>query len=256
MSEQYRQFSMEYAAHQSERKAQYEKELAAFFDNSMGTTLDKLNNFTKFVTKQSLCRFLAKNEIFQHIKHVHGHMIECGVFLGGGLSTWAHLSSIYDPYHYMQKVIGFDTFEGFADIADEDGDPSMLEFKKEGGLHCDSYEELQEFARLYQHTRPLPQFPNIELVKGDACQTIPQYVEDNKHLVVSLLYLDFDVYEPTKIAIEQIAPRMPKGAVIAFDELNQKEWPGETMAVLETLGLNNLEIRRTQFSSAISYAVL
>jgi len=247
---------MEYSAHQNERKAQYEQDLVDYFENSMGTSLDKLNNFTKFVTKQSLCRFLAKNEIFQHIKDVHGHIIECGVFLGGGLSTWAHLSSIYDPYHYMQKVIGFDTFDGFTELAGEDGDLSVLDFKKEGGLKCDSYDDLQEFARLYQHTRPLPQFSNIELVKGDACQTIPQYVEENQHLVVAMLYLDFDVYEPTKIAIEQIVPRMPKGAIIAFDELNQKEWPGETMAVLDTLGIKNLQIRRTQFSSAISYAIL
>ena len=256
MTDKTRNFSMEYAAHQNERKEQYERDLAKFYENSMGTNLDKLNNFTKFVTKQSLCRFLAKNEIFQHLRDVHGHIIECGVFMGGGLSTWAHLSSIYHPYHYMQKIIGFDTFDGFTELASEDGDTSLLEFKKEGGLRCDSYDELQEFARLYQFTRPLAQFPNIELVKGDACKTIPKYVEDNQHLVVAMLYLDFDVYEPTKIAIEQIVPRMPKGAVIAFDELNQKEWPGETMAVYETLGLNNLQIRKTSFPSAISYAVL
>ena len=152
--------------------------------------------------------------------------------------------------------VEFDTFDGFTGMAAEDGDSSILDFKKEGGLRCDSYEELQEFARLYQYSRPLPQFSNIELVKGDACETIPRYVEENKHLVVSLLYLDFDVYEPTKIAIEQLVPRMPKGAVIAFDELNQKEWPGETMAVLDTLGIRDLEIRRTPFSSAISYAVI
>ena len=84
----------------------------------------------------------------------------------------------------------------------------------------------------------------------------PQYIEDNKHLVVSLLYLDFDIYKPTKAAIESLIERMPKGSVIAFDELNQKEWPGETMAVIETLGIRNLEIKRTQFSTAISYAIL
>ncbi len=256
MSKETKQFSMEYAAHQNERKAQYERELAAYFENSMGTTLDKLNNFTKFVTKQSLCRFLAKNEIFQHVRDVHGHIVECGVYLGGGLSTWAHLSSIYEPYHYMREIIGFDTFDGFAQLSSEDGDEESLEYKKEGGLQCDSFDDLHEFSRLYQHTRPLPQFSNIELVKGDACKTIPEYVENNKHLVVALLYLDFDVYEPTKAAIEHLASRLPKGAVIVFDELNQREWPGETMAVYETLGLNKLQIRKTSFSSAISYAVL
>ena len=50
---------------------------------------------------------------------------------------------------------------------------------------------------------------------------------------MSLLYLDFDLYEPTKCAF----PRMPKGAVVAFDELNHAAWPGETMALLDTLGI-------------------
>lgn len=29
--------------------------------------------------------------------------------------------------------------------------------------------------------------------------TIPQFAADNQHVVVALLYLDFDVYRPTKV---------------------------------------------------------
>jgi hypothetical protein len=47
-----------------------------------------------------------------------------------------------------------------------------------------------------------------------------------------LLYLDFDVYEPTKAAIEALRPHMPKGAAIVFDELYSRQWPGETLALL------------------------
>jgi hypothetical protein len=36
---------------------------------------------------------------------------------------------------------------------------------------------------------------------------------------VSLLYLDFDIYEPTAVALEHFLPRMPKGSIVAFDEL-------------------------------------
>ena len=78
----------------------------------------------------------------------------------------------------------------------------------------------------------------------------------NPHTIVSLLYLDFDVYEPTRIALENFIPRMPKGAIIAFDELNAPNWPGETLAVLETVGIRNLRIERFQFDTLISYAVL
>jgi hypothetical protein len=71
-----------------------------------------------------------------------------------------------------------------------------------------------------------------------------------------MLYLDFDVYEPTKVALETFLPRMPKGAILAFDELNQAAWPGETLAVLETVGLRNLRIQRFPYASGLSYAVL
>jgi hypothetical protein len=87
-------------------------------------------------------------------------------------------------------------------------------------------------------------------------QTIPEYVKNNQHLVVAMLYLDFDLYEPTKLALETFLPRMPKGAVIAFDELDQAQWPGETLAVLETVGLRNLKIERFPFHSALSFAAL
>ena len=57
-----------------------------------------------------------------------------------------------------------------------------------------------------------------------------QFVQQNSQLLISLLFLDFDLYEPTKVALEQMVPRMPKGAVLAFDELDNPIWPGETQA--------------------------
>ncbi len=91
---------------------------------------------------------------------------------------------------------------------------------------------------------------------GDATTTIPRYVEKNPHLVVSMLYLDFDIFEPTKVALECLLPRIPKGGVIGFDELNQKQWPGETLAVMEQVGLRNLRIHRFPYTPALSYAVV
>jgi hypothetical protein len=46
-----------------------------------------------------------------------------------------------------------------------------------------------------------------------------------------------DVYEPTKTALKYFLPRMAKGSIIAFDELNFKSFPGETIAVLEEIGV-------------------
>ena len=49
---------------------------------------------------------------------------------------------------------------------------------------------------------------------------------------------------------------MPKGAIIAFDELDNPLWPGETLSLLETTGINNLKIKRVEFEPYIGYAVL
>ena len=60
----------------------------------------------------------------------------------------------------------------------------------------------------------------------------------------------------TKAALEAFIPRMPKGAVLAFDELDNPIWPGETLALLETLGLRNAELRRLEWDPYISFTVL
>ena len=70
------------------------------------------------------------------------------------------------------------------------------------------------------------------------------FIKENPHLMVSLLFLDFDLYEPTKCALENFLPRMPLGGIIAFDELDNPLWPGETLAMLESHSKYNFEIAR------------
>ena len=63
-------------------------------------------------------------------------------------------------------------------------------------------------------------------------------------------------YEPTRVALENFVPRMPRGAVVAFDELDNPIWPGETQALLETLGIHRLALRRLEWDPYIAFAVL
>lgn len=219
----------------------------------------KLDNFEKFARRQSLSRFLVRYELFKMTKNIKGSIVECGVHYGGGLMAWGKLSAMLEPYALHRKVIGFDTFDGFPDIAKED-----LESKKHKNLktgefksHNDIYEELKECITEFNSNRFLNQFEKIELVKGDANITIPKYVDENKHLIVSLLFLDFDIYAPTKTALESLVNRMPKGAIIAFDEINNQFWKGETIAALEFFKtFNNIEIKKFEFDPNIAYVVI
>ena len=101
-----------------------------------------------------------------------------------------------------------------------------------GGLAIDAFEEIKRCTQIYDMNRFVGHIPRVEVIRGDAAETIPQYMKNNPDLIITLLYLDLDVYTPTKVALEHFLPRMPKGGIIAFDELNLKDWPGETVAVL------------------------
>jgi len=249
-------FAMRDPRTQTDRDREYLSGLQRYFPRSLGTDVDKLRTFSKYVPRQDLSILLAKNDVFRQVIDVHGAIIECGVYLGGGLMTWAQLSAIYEPYNHNRRVLGFDTFTGFSDVGANDSSGTENPQAHVGGLSAPAYEDLQECIRLYDLNRPLGHVTRVNLVQGDATLTIPGYVQDNRHLVVALLYLDFDVYEATKVAIETFLPRMPKGAVIAFDELNQSAWPGETLAAMDAVGLRNLRIRRFPYTPSICYAVL
>ncbi|SFK09535.1 TylF/MycF/NovP-related O-methyltransferase [Methylocapsa palsarum] len=248
-------YSMVDPRSQTSSDRQFAEGMEAFFAGSLGSNLDKLRTFPKFAPRQALAQFLAKNELFQAILPVHGHIVECGVYLGAGLMTWANLSAIFEPVNHTRRVVGFDTFAGFVEFSEKDAIGS-LSYAQPKGLAADSYTDLQDCIRLFDLNRPIGHIPRVELVRGDACETIPKYLATNAHLVVAMLYLDFDLYEPTKIAIETFLPRMPKGAILAFDELNQAGWPGETAAVMDAVGLRNLRIRRFPTTPALSYAIL
>lgn len=222
-----------------------------------GSFVEKMENFPKYVSRQSMSRYMALYEIFKQVLPVQGSIVECGVNWGGGLMMLAHLSSILEPVNFQRRIIGFDTFSGFAGLNDADlqGAEANKE-RKAGGFAADSWDDLQQCIALYDANRFIGHIPKIKLVKGDACTQIPAFLGENPHTVVSLLHLDFDVYEPTKVAIEHLVPRMPKGAVIIFDELNNDSWPGETRAVMDTLKLGSLRIQRFPFEPHISYAVI
>lgn len=238
----------------SDNQVEYENGLGDYFHSSVGTTINKLGNFTKFVPRESIARFLIKYEMFKEILDVQGVIIECGVLFGGGLMTWAQLSAIMEPANHQRRIVGFDTFEGFPSISKEDKAKASSTLCEKGELAVDSYEDLLECIRLYDKTRCFNHLNKVELVRGDVLETIPLYIEDNPHLVVSLLYLDFDVYKPTKNALEHFLPRMPKGSIVGFDQLNQAPWPGETVAVLKQFGnLSSLRITKQLFGTSISY---
>jgi hypothetical protein len=247
--------SVREARNQSAADLEQFAQVERLFMEASGSVSDRIDAFPKFASRQAIAKFLARYEIFKRILNVNGSIVECGVLHGGGLMTYAKLSSIFEPVNHTRRIIGFDTFSGFASIHDKDavGQSAHLE---RGGLAGSPLAEVEAAVALYDVNRPLSHIPKVELVAGDLISTAPAYVEQNPHLIVALLYLDVDLYEPTAAAIRAFLPRMPKGAVIAFDELNAKIFPGETTAALEMLPINKLRIERFPFDPYVSFCTI
>jgi hypothetical protein len=216
---------------------------------------DRIDAFPKFASRRAIAKFLARSEIFKRMLGVNGSIVECGVLHGAGLFTFAQLSAIYEPYNHTRRIVGFDTFAGVPSVHAADTTSGSSSHFRSGALAGSTEAELRRAIELFDANRPLSHIPKIELVAGDLCQTAAKYVEANPHLVVSLLYLDVDLYEPTKAALEAFLPRMPKGGIVAFDELNAQTFPGETTAALEVLGFSDTRLERFPFDPYISYCV-
>jgi hypothetical protein len=216
---------------------------------------ERLGNLGLFINRQSLSRILYMHELYLKIINVHGAVIEFGVRWGQNLALFGNFRGIYEPFNYNRKIIGFDTFGGFASLDEKDGDGEIM---KEGSYGVPSgYEKtLETILDYHESESPIAHIKKYELIKGDASVTAEKYFGDNPHMIVALAYFDFDIYKPTYECLKIIRDRVTKGSIIAFDELNCKEFPGETLALREVLGLDRYAIKRVPYNSLTSYIVV
>jgi hypothetical protein len=94
------------------------------------------------------------------------------------------------------------------------------------------------------------------LRKGNAIVELENYLNEHPETIIAFAWFDMTLYEPTYKCLQLIKPYITKGTVIGFDELNDKEFPGETVAVREALGLSNVRVERNKFSGAQSYVII
>lgn len=214
-----------------------------------------LANLGLYLTSKNLSRLLFFYEIYKKILNHHGIIMEFGVRWGQNLSLMAALRGILEPFNRHRKIVGFDTFCGFVGYSEKDGNKNK---SSDGSFSVtNAYEDyLSKILKYQDDLNPMNQIKRFELIKGDAIETIPQYFKDHPETIVSLAILDFDIYKPTKVALDYVKSRLPKGSIIVFDELCDDIFPGETLAVEEIFGINNLEIQRMPMTARVSYALI
>jgi len=229
-------------------------EFLELYKNSPIPEEEVLQNLGLFLKRQHLSRILMLNDMYKKIVNVHGIICEFGVRWGNSLALYESFRGMYEPYNYNRKIVGFDTFEGFPSVHEKDGNSSIM--KKGAYATTKGYENyLEEILTHHELESPISHKKKFELVKGDATVTIKQYLKDHPETIIAFAYFDFDIYEPTKVCLEAIKPHLTKGAIIGFDEINFPDFPGETLAFDEVLGINNYRIHRDVNNPIPSYII-
>lgn len=227
--------------------------LAAQLRGAAVPDAELLDNLGLFLTRQTLSRILFMQKLYEMVVPVHGVVMEFGVRWGQNLALFSALRGMHEPFNYNRKIIGFDTFAGFPSVSAEDGEKVAAgDYSVTRGWK----EQLEGILQFHEQNAPIPHKRKFELVQGDASATVPAYLKRQPETIVALAYFDFDIYQPTKDCLEAILPHVTKGSVIAFDELNCAEFPGETLAVKKVLGLSRYAIRRDPLNPLISYIVI
>lgn len=237
-----------------EEEENFKKIQDLFNNSSLGDNL--LDNLPLYLRRQQFMRILFFHELYKKILNVHGVIMEFGCRWGVNLSIFTALRGIYEPYNHNRKIIGFDTFEGLSDLSPEKDISS--EFIKKGSYKTSKgfAFELKEIITSLEKECPLSHIEKNEIIQGDVIKTLPEYIFNNPQTVVAFAYLDMDIYEPTKAALENILPYLTKGSIIGFDEMNWDICPGPTRALDEVIGLRNCKIERSPLQPIPGYIII
>lgn len=230
----------------------FEKNLLELLKRSPLPDNEILQNLGVFLTSKNLSRLLFFYEIYKKIQNTHGVIVEFGLKWGQSLSLMSALRGIFEPFNRHRKIIGFDTFRGFQGVSKTDGKLNRCcDGSFSVGKGYETY--LEKILTIQEKLNPIAHLKRFELVKGDARRTVPQYLKKHPETMVALAIFDFDIYAPTRAALKAIKPHLSKGSILVFDELCDDIFPGETIALKEIFGLNNVRVQRFPMTSRVSY---
>lgn len=164
-------------------------------------------------------------------EHVPGDFVECGVWRGGSIMAMAH--ALRERGITDREIWLYDTFAGMTDPTAKDVEAGtgvtaeeMLATTSVGdgnNVWCVAGRSDVE-ANVRGTGYP---FERFHFVEGDVAVTLSSSVPEQ----ISLLRLDTDWYESTRIGLEVLYPRLVSGGVCILDDYGH--WQGARQAVDE-----------------------
>lgn len=209
-------------------------------------TFEYENNFYLSCDNTRISKLLAHYELYKMVENLPGAIVECGVFKGTSLTRFATYRDLFSN-SLGKKIVGFDIYGKFPETSFEQDKTPRQRFIDSAGEESISVEQLEEVLRHKEIGK------NVELVKGNILQTVPDYVRDHPEFKISLLNLDTDIYEPASVILEYLFPRIVRGGVLILDDYGV--FPGETQAVDEYFQDKDVTINKFSFCSTPCYIV-
>ena len=94
---------------------------------------------------------------------------------------------------------------------------------------------------------------SLDLIRGDICETVPEFVSNNPDLKIALLNLDVDIYEQSVVILEYLFPLLVKGGILILDDYGT--FPGESQAVDDYFKGQSIEIQKFPFCKTPRYII-
>ena len=165
-------------------------------------------------------RQLAVYEMYKLSIDLPGSVMEFGVRNGANYFFLARLIEIFNLAQRhdgisSRHLYGFDTFTGFPSIGPEDVSRDVF---------FSDFHDFKEDSSIGSR---------LHVEEGDVAQTLPKFLERTPGLRIAFLFLDLDLYAPTKTCLELLWDKVVPGGVVVLDEYGLSEFPGESKAVDE-----------------------
>jgi hypothetical protein len=207
-----------------------------------------LQNYMVFIRRREFAQSIAYYHLFEIVKNKPGSIAEFGVFLGNGLFTWSKLIETFCPGVRGRKVFGFDSFEGYRGSNKTEKNYIKHIQDLHGHTFQSSEEIVKQLIRINETDNIIMGAKRIELFSGDVKLTIGQMKSENPGVRFCLVMIDLNLFEPTKLVLEEIYELVIRGGVVAFRGYGVKPWEGESAAVDLFVKKNSLELKNFTFS--------
>lgn len=206
---------------------------------------DYENGFYLTCETSRIGKFLNHLEIYNNILGIEGDILEFGVYKGASLVRLLSFRNLLEK-ESKRKVFGFDIFGKFPDSLALESDKQFVHNFENAGGYGISKSDLEMLLNKKG-------FDNYALVQGNILNTIPEFVANKTSEKIALLHIDVDVYEPTKVILENLWDKVVPGGVLILDDYGIVE--GETKAVDEFFAGQQITINKPKYNNLPSFII-